>query len=87
MGPLIPLFWTSGDVSPGFQSQGWIPRLRTLSPACNELMRFTSGANYVILRSQSKIISKARYHRKVSSPKVFSQTIIFSSQQDRGYIL
>ena len=22
MGPLIPLFWTSGDVFPGFQSQG-----------------------------------------------------------------
>ena len=22
MGPLIPLFWTSGDVWPGFQSQG-----------------------------------------------------------------
>ena len=22
MGPLIPLFWTSGDVSPGFQTQG-----------------------------------------------------------------
>ena len=22
MGPLIPLFWTSGDVCPGFQSQG-----------------------------------------------------------------
>ena len=27
MGPLIPLFWTSDDVSPGFQSQG------ALSPA------------------------------------------------------
>ena len=22
MGPLIPLFWTSGDICPGFQSQG-----------------------------------------------------------------
>ena len=22
VGPLIPLFWTSGDVCPGFQSQG-----------------------------------------------------------------
>ena len=38
MGPLIPLFWTSGDVSPGFQSQG------ALSPATNEFLRFTSGA-------------------------------------------
>ena len=44
MGPLIPLFWTSGDVSPGFQSQGGYPRLHALSPACNEFPRFTSGA-------------------------------------------
>ena len=34
MGPLIPLFWTSGEVYPGFQSQGGsltcvLPRLRT----------------------------------------------------------
>ena len=28
MGPLIPLFWSSGDVCPGFQSQGGFPRLR-----------------------------------------------------------
>ena len=40
MGPLIPLFWTSGDLYPGFQSQGgslagfltWV------------ILRFTSGA-------------------------------------------
>ena len=25
LGPLIPLFWTSGDVSSGFQSQGGQP--------------------------------------------------------------
>ena len=25
LGPLIPLFWTSGDVSSGFQSQSWHP--------------------------------------------------------------
>ena len=27
MGPLIPLFWTSGDVSSGFQSQSGQPYL------------------------------------------------------------
>ena len=32
-GPLIPLFWTSGDICPGFQSQGGFPRLRAYSPA------------------------------------------------------
>ena len=47
VGSLIPLFWTSGEICPGFQSQGgpinciyiiWI------SPACNGFLRFTSGA-------------------------------------------
>ena len=44
MGPLLPLFWTSGDVCPGFQSQGGFPRLRASSPAHNGFLRFTSGA-------------------------------------------
>ena len=30
VGPLIPLFWTSGDVSSGFQSQGGQPYSRFL---------------------------------------------------------
>ena len=38
MGPLIPMFWTSGDVSPGFQSQGGslacvFRHLRTMDPS------------------------------------------------------
>ena len=36
-GPLIPLFWTSGDVCPGFQSQGGFL-------ACNGCLTFPSGA-------------------------------------------
>ena len=45
MGPLIPFFWTSGDVSSWFQSQEWatlftigggVPIIRSL--------RFISGA-------------------------------------------
>ena len=44
MGPLIPLFWTPDDVSPGFQSQDGSSRLHALLPACNEFLRFTSGA-------------------------------------------
>ena len=43
-GPLIPLFWTSGDVCPGFQSQGGFPHLRASLPARNGFLRFTSGA-------------------------------------------
>ena len=39
LGPLITLFWPSGDFCPRFQS-----RLLALSPACNRILRFTSGA-------------------------------------------
>ena len=44
VGPLIPLFWTSGDVCPGFQSQDGFPRLRASLPVHNGFLRFTSGA-------------------------------------------
>ena len=40
VGPLIPLFWTSGDVCPGFQSQSGVAC--TLSCLCT-ILRFTSG--------------------------------------------
>ena len=40
MGPLIPLFWTSGDVCPGFRSQGGS---LVCFLAC-VILRFTSGA-------------------------------------------
>ena len=42
-GLLIPLFWTSGNICPGFQSQGRSLRLHTSSPAHNGFLRFTSG--------------------------------------------
>ena len=32
MGPLMPLFWTSGGVSYGFQSQCGLPHLHAYSP-------------------------------------------------------
>ena len=38
------LFWTSGDICLGFQSQGGFPRLLASSPAWNGSLRFTSGA-------------------------------------------
>ena len=44
MGLLIPLFWTSGDICPGFQSQGGFPHLCASSPVHNGFLRFTSGA-------------------------------------------
>ena len=42
MGLPMPLFWTSGDVCPGFY--GWIPSLDAPFPVCNGFLRFTSGA-------------------------------------------
>ena len=41
---VTPLFWTSGYVCPGFQSQVGSPCLGALLPACNRILRFTSGA-------------------------------------------
>ena len=41
MGPLIPLFWTSGDICPGFQSQGELLFACFLSFV---ILRFTSDA-------------------------------------------
>ena len=43
VGLLIPLFWTSCDVCPGFQSQGGSPHLHALLPVSNRIPRFTSG--------------------------------------------
>ena len=43
MGLLIPLFWTSGDVCLGFQSQGGFLHLRASLPVHNRFLRFTSG--------------------------------------------
>ena len=40
MGPLIPLFWTSGDVCPGFQCQGGFPCLHASLPVHNRFLRF-----------------------------------------------
>ena len=44
VGPLTPQFCTSGDVCPGFQSQGGFPHLRVSLPVHNRFLRFTSGA-------------------------------------------
>ena len=46
LGPLVPLFWISGDVSSGFQSQSGFCRIRYFCGGeCNlHSPRFTSGA-------------------------------------------
>ena len=46
---LILLLWTSGDICPGFQSQGGFYHLCALSPVCNGFLRFTSGVTPAVL--------------------------------------
>ena len=50
MGPLIPLFWTSGDVSSGFQShngfcliRAWQSRMRSNLVKLDELGKIYNG--------------------------------------------
>ena len=43
-GSLIPLFWTSGDVCPGFQSQCGSSHFHASSPAHNGILRLPSAA-------------------------------------------
>ena len=59
-GSLIPLFWTSGEVFPGFQSQGGSPHLHASSPACNRILRFTSGGTLADLLVASMVTKPFR---------------------------
>ena len=56
VGPLIPLFWTSGDDCPGFQSQGEFLHLCSLSPVCNGFPRFTCGVTPVDILTASMAV-------------------------------
>ena len=45
LGPLVPLFWISGDISYGFQSQSGFCLIRFCGGECNvHSMRSTSGS-------------------------------------------
>ena len=55
MGPLISLFWTSGDICPGFQSRGGFPRLCASSPAHNGLVVATLNSSMVVGTLKSSI--------------------------------
>ena len=43
VGPLIPLFWTSGDICTGFHKPMWMTCLHVSLPAYSGFLRFTSG--------------------------------------------
>ena len=59
MRPLIPLYWTSGDVCPGFQSQGGFPH-RFAEEALNLLMiRFAEEAlNLLMIRFAEEAVAR-----------------------------
>ena len=46
LGPLIPLFWISGDISSGFQSQSGLPYLHCGGERNVHSLRSTSGATH-----------------------------------------
>ena len=47
--PIIPLFWTPGDVCSGFQSQGRSLAYAAASSVCNGFLRFTCSATNHLL--------------------------------------
>ena len=60
MGPMMHLFWTSGDISSGFQSQSGQPYSfgRGVCVTCS--LRFTSGvtsANFLVVSMVAELIS------------------------------
>ena len=48
-----PLFWTSGDVCPGFQSQGGFPHLCASLPVCNRISTFGATTTDLLVASMS----------------------------------
>ena len=54
--PLIPLFCTSGDICPGFQSHYRFPCLNSWSAVYNGFLRFTSGVTPADLLMTSMVV-------------------------------
>ena len=72
VGSLISLFWTSGDICGGFQSQGGSSHFHALSPWCN---RFTSGLTPAYPLSAKPFWSTHLYTTSIGAARV----------QDREY--
>ena len=67
VGPLMPLFRTSGDVSSGFQSQSGFCLIQTCGGVCNiRSLRFTSGATHLLVYNASIAASRLP-HMRVSA--------------------
>ena len=67
--PLIPLFWTSGDVSSGVQSQRAFKALFTLGGGICDIhsLRFTSGvtpADLLVARMAASLLPSCVYQQR-----------------------
>ena len=65
VGPLIPLFLTSGDIFSGFQSQGQFPNLHASLPG---YLRFTSGvtpADLLVASMAAKLFHPLNLHTSI----------------------
>ena len=65
MGPLVPLFWTYGDVCLMFQSQGGPPYLCASSPTYNRILRFTSEGGFLVSCQRRQPYTVADLHSKI----------------------
>ena len=76
LGPLVPLFWISGDVSSGFQSQSGFCLIRYFCGGeCNvHSPRFTSGATLADLLAAGA--------QPVTSPHACAEDLIFIFKPD-----
>ena len=76
VGPLIPLFWTSGDVCPGFQSQGGSLFVCFLTCV---ILRFISGSTPANLLVTSMVTNPFRSTHLQGCP----QTLVGIRTHDR----
>ena len=74
-GSLIPLFWTSGDICPGFQSQGGFSCLHALLPTCNEFIRFTPGTtvDFLVASMVAELFQSTYLHTSIGGAQVQDQ--------------
>ena len=84
MGPLIPLFWTSDDVCPGFQSQDlslvWVlRRLRAMDSSDSLLVTNLSLPSFPIFRHG--VTSQTHRDVSVSRVRTVSRAVFVSDVQ------
>ena len=81
--PLLPLFWTSGDVCPGFQNQGGF----LCMGASKRFLRFTSGgalADFLVASMPAKLFLITYLHTSIESSPVHDRTLHRLTARDKA---